>query len=200
MKFADDAADDGRAGLIPYRRSTDAGVSRAIVKRFLVLAFIVLGIVAGRRAAPRARAPTSIPLVEGPARAGSPFDVALKVSVPEGLHTQSNKPRDKSLIPTTLTIDAPRAYRRRDRLASVDRYGAGRRDKPLAVFEREFLIGARLLLPASRSFTGDLTYRRSSAIRRATPTCAIPPQPLMSHGSSTRCRSRDRNTRSGLRT
>ncbi len=30
-----------------------------------------------------------------------------KVSLPEGLHTQSNKPRDPLLIPTELTIDAP---------------------------------------------------------------------------------------------
>ena len=33
--------------------------------------------------------------------------LALKVSLPEGLHTQSNKPRDPLLIPTELTIDAP---------------------------------------------------------------------------------------------
>ena len=33
--------------------------------------------------------------------------VALKVSLPEGLHTQSNKPRDPLLIPTELAIEAP---------------------------------------------------------------------------------------------
>jgi thiol:disulfide interchange protein DsbD len=127
------------------------------VKRLLVLAFIVLGIVAGHAQPPRPRADV-IPLVEGPARAGSTVRVALKVTVPEGLHTQSNKPRDKSLIPTTLTIDAPAGITVDEIVwpPSIDLVQAGA-DKPLAVFEREFLIGARLSLPGSRSFTGDLT-------------------------------------------
>src|SRR2546426_250873 len=48
------------------------------------------------------------PLVESDSvRVGGPVRLALQVSVPEGLHTQSNKPRDPNLIPTTLTIDAP---------------------------------------------------------------------------------------------
>jgi thiol:disulfide interchange protein DsbD len=127
------------------------------VKRLLVLAFIVLGIVAGHAQPPRPRADV-IPLVEGPARAGSSVRVALKVTVPQGLHTQSNKPRDKSLIPTTLTIDAPAGITVDEIVwpPSIDLVQAGA-DKPLAVFEREFLIGARLSLPGSRSFTGDLT-------------------------------------------
>ena len=48
------------------------------------------------------------PLVERPGlHAGDTARVALKISLPEGLHTQSNKPRDPLLIPTELTIDAP---------------------------------------------------------------------------------------------
>ena len=48
------------------------------------------------------------PLVEHESvAAGSPLRAALKVALPEGLHTQSNKPRDPLLIPTELTIDAP---------------------------------------------------------------------------------------------
>src|SRR4051812_29918790 len=46
-------------------------------------------------------------LVERSARPGETARVALRVSLPEGLHTQSNKPRDPLLIPTELTIDAP---------------------------------------------------------------------------------------------
>jgi thiol:disulfide interchange protein DsbD len=127
------------------------------VKRHLVLALIVLGIVAVHAQPARPRADV-IPLVEGPARAGSTVRVALKVTVPEGLHTQSNKPRDKALIPTTLTIDAPAGITVDEIVwpPSIDLVQAGA-DKPLAVFEREFLIGARLSLPGSRSFTGDLT-------------------------------------------
>ena len=47
------------------------------------------------------------PLVADGVRAGGPARVAVKVVLPEGLHTQSNKPRDPNLIPTELTIDAP---------------------------------------------------------------------------------------------
>ena len=125
------------------------------MKRFLVLAFIVLGIAAGHAQPPRPRADV-IPLVEGPARAGSSVRVALKVTVPQGLHTQSNKPRDKALIPTTLTIDAP-AGASADEIVwppSIDMAQAGA-DKPLAVFEREFLIGATLSIPPSAP-AGDL--------------------------------------------
>src|SRR4029450_8786171 len=46
------------------------------------------------------------PLVESPAaRAGNSVRLALQVTLPEGLHTQSNKPRDPTLIPTVLTVD-----------------------------------------------------------------------------------------------
>src|SRR5690348_14708855 len=38
---------------------------------------------------------------------GSPVRVALQVSLPEGLHVQSNQPRDASLIPTELTVTPP---------------------------------------------------------------------------------------------
>jgi len=125
------------------------------VKRFLVLAFIVLAITSGHAQPARPRADV-IPLVEGPARAGSSVRVALKVTVPQGLHTQSNKPRDKALIPTTLTIDAPAGVTVDEIVwpPSIDMGQAGA-DKPLAVFEREFLIGATLSIPPSAP-AGDL--------------------------------------------
>src|ERR1044071_1417289 len=41
------------------------------------------------------------------ARAGETARIALKVSLPEGLHTQWNKPRDPLLIPTELTFTPP---------------------------------------------------------------------------------------------
>jgi thiol:disulfide interchange protein len=126
------------------------------VKRFLVLAFVALGTVAGQAQPARPRAEV-LPLVEGPARAGSTVRVAVKVTVPEGLHTQSNRPRDKSLIPTTLTIDAPDGVTVDEIVwpPSIDLVQAGA-EQPLAVFEREFLIGAVLSIPGSRSFAGNL--------------------------------------------
>jgi thiol:disulfide interchange protein DsbD len=126
------------------------------VKRFLALAFVVLGTVAGSAAqATRPRAEVT-PLVEGPAHSASSVHVALKVTVPDGLHTQSNKPRDPSLIPTTLAVAAPAGVTVDEIIwpqpIELKQISA---DKPLAVFEREFLVGVTLTLPASQS-PGDL--------------------------------------------
>src|SRR4029077_1357599 len=71
--------------------------------------------------------------------------VALKVSLPEGLHTQSNKPRDPLLIPTELPIDAPEGVRVKEIVwpPSTDLKQQGQ-DQPLAVFEQTFGIGVQL--------------------------------------------------------
>ena len=51
------------------------------------------------------------PIVESDGvRGGYTVRLALKVSLPEGLHTQSDTPRDPNLIPTVLTIDAGRRH------------------------------------------------------------------------------------------
>ena len=88
--------------------------------------------------------------------AGGPVRVALKVSLPEGLHTQSNKPRDENLIPTVLTVDAPAGVTVDEIVwpPAQDLNQIGQ-DKPLAVFEREFLVGVQLTL-ASSVAPGDL--------------------------------------------
>src|SRR5581483_7442247 len=80
-------------------------------------------------------------------RAGSAVHVALKVSLPEGLHTQSNKPRDETLIPTVLTVDAPQGVTVDEIVwpPAQDLNQVGQ-DKPLAVFEREFAVGVVLTL------------------------------------------------------
>ena len=97
------------------------------------------------------------PVVERAAvRPGEPVRVALKVSLPEGLHTQSNKPRDPLLIPTVLTIDAPPAITVNEIVfpPSTDLKQEGQ-DKPLAVFEQAFAIGAVVTLPLNQP-AGDL--------------------------------------------
>ena len=89
-------------------------------------------------------------------RAGSPARVALTVSLPEGLHTQSNTPRDPLLIPTELTIDAPAGVTVSEIVfpPSTDLKQQGQ-DQPLAVFEQTFAIGVQLAL-ASSVPSGDL--------------------------------------------
>ncbi len=85
------------------------------------------------------------PLVEvTPAAAGADVRVALRVTLPEGFHTNANKPRDPSLIPTSvrfgplpsgieaIEIVFPEA-------TDLVQQGA---DQPLRVFDGEFAIGA----------------------------------------------------------
>src|SRR6202140_247218 len=99
-----------------------------------------------------------VPFVENDAvHAGTRVRVALQVSLPEGLHVQSNAPRDPSLIPTVLRIEPPAGitvaeivYPKPTDLKQVGQ------DQPLAVFEREFAIGADLTLAPSLP-AGDLS-------------------------------------------
>ncbi len=88
--------------------------------------------------------------------AGDRVHLALKVSLPEGLHTQSNKPRDPTLIPTVVTIDAPKGVTLDEIVfpPSTDLKQAGL-DQPLAVFEHEFAIGVQATI-ASTVNAGDL--------------------------------------------
>ncbi len=119
------------------------------MKRVLALALVLIGGVSAAAQPARPKA-TVEPLVEGPAHAGSAVRLAVKVTVPEGLHTQSNKPRDRLLIPTTLKIDTP-ADTNVDEIVwppAIDlKQVTG--DQPLSVFEREFLIGVKVSLGAS---------------------------------------------------
>jgi thiol:disulfide interchange protein len=80
-------------------------------------------------------------------RAGGPARVVLQVSLPETFHVQSNKPRDPSLIPTELKIDAPDGITVEEVVfpPSTDLKQAGS-DQPLAVFERAFDVGVRLAI------------------------------------------------------
>jgi len=82
--------------------------------------------------------------------AGSEVRAALKVSLPQGFHVQSNKPRDPSLIPTTLAIDAPPGVRTIEVVfpKPIDLKQTGA-EQPLAVFEREFTVGVRFALAST---------------------------------------------------
>ena len=88
------------------------------------------------------------PFVETDAvRAGSPVRVALTVALPEGLHVQSDQPRDASLIPTALTIEAPAGVKVTQLVfPHPTDFAQEGQPQPLAVFEREFVVGAELAL------------------------------------------------------
>jgi cytochrome c biogenesis protein CcdA/thiol-disulfide isomerase/thioredoxin len=98
------------------------------------------------------------PLVERPAvPADGPVRLALKVSLPESLHTQSNRPLDPTLIPTVLTIDAPAGVTVDEVVypPAIELKQQGL-EQPLAVFEHEFVVGAQITLGASVP-AGDLS-------------------------------------------
>ena len=86
------------------------------------------------------------PFVEtGGVRAGSSARVALTVTLPEGLHVQSNQPRDPTLIPTVLTIDTPPGVRVTKLIFPAPKdFALKGQAQPLLVFDHEFVAGAEL--------------------------------------------------------
>jgi thioredoxin:protein disulfide reductase len=90
------------------------------------------------------------PLLErAPVASGTTLRAALRVTLPEGLHANANKPRDPSLIPLVLTVTPPAGV-------SVEEivYPAPTDLKqenaplPLSVYERDFVIGVVLKVSA----------------------------------------------------
>ena len=120
--------------------------------RLAVLAFALfwstLPVVAQDGPPPRAQV---TPLVEhGTAAPGAPLRVALRVSLPEGLHANAHKPRDPKLIPVVLTVNAPAGVTVEEIVypepTDLVQENA---PQPLSVYEREFVIGAALRLAAN---------------------------------------------------
>ncbi len=108
----------------------------------LVVAF---GAVDGR-AQPARPVASVTPVAEREAvPAGRHARFAVQVALPEGLHVQSNKPRDESLIPTVLTVDVPAGVTVRTTVypRATDLTQAGQAI-PLAVYGHEFAIGVEL--------------------------------------------------------
>lgn len=80
---------------------------------------------------------------------GTGARAAIHVRLPEGLHVNSNTPRDPSLIPVVLSIDPPAGVSVEEIVypESTDLVQQGA-DQPLAVYEREFVIGVQLRIAA----------------------------------------------------
>lgn len=123
---------------------------RAVARAFLTA--VLLLITAGAATAQLRRIPAEItPLIESDGvRAGSTVRAAIEVALPESFHVQSNKPRDPSLIPTELTIDAPAGVQVEELVFPVATdFKQEGLDEPLLVFDQEFTIGVRFSLSAS---------------------------------------------------
>ena len=117
-------------------------------KSILVLLTVIVGAAVTVFAQMKRPQATVTPLVERPAvAAGSQARLALKVSLPGSLHTQSNRPLDPTLIPTVLTIDAPAGVRVDEIVypPAMELRQQGL-EQPLAVFEHEFVVGAQVTI------------------------------------------------------
>ena len=74
----------------------------------------------------------------------------LKVTLPETIHVQSNKPRDPAFFPTALVLTPPAGVTvtATKYPPAVDFKQEGQ-DEPLAVFEKTFTVTATVAVAAS---------------------------------------------------
>jgi thioredoxin:protein disulfide reductase len=128
------------------------------IRHVLALILALFALTPGRALAQPARPKAEVmPIVERDrVHTGTAVRTALQVSLPEGFHVQSNRPRDPSLIKTELTAETsdPVSVDEIVYPPSTDLTQRGQ-DQPLAVFEREFAIGVRLAVTGSAPL-GDL--------------------------------------------
>jgi thioredoxin:protein disulfide reductase len=122
-----------------------------LFRAVVALALIPLIATAVAHAQLRRPAPAELtPILETDAvRAGTTARAALIIRLPEGLHTNSNRPRDPLLIPIVLSIQPPAGVSVTEIVypppQDLQQEGS---TQPLAVFEREFTIGAQLAVDA----------------------------------------------------
>jgi cytochrome c biogenesis protein CcdA len=90
--------------------------------------------------------PDVTPLVESPVvPAGGTARLAVRISLPEGLHIQSDKPRDPLLIPAVLWLDPPEGVTTVEVVfPPATDFAQQGVPEPLAVFEHEFVAGATI--------------------------------------------------------
>jgi hypothetical protein len=78
-------------------------------------------------------------------RAGAKGTVTLRVKLPESVHVQSDKPLDKALIPTALTIEPPPGLRvEKIVYPAASKLKQEGQTEPLAVFGPDFTITVHL--------------------------------------------------------
>jgi thiol:disulfide interchange protein len=83
-------------------------------------------------------------LVESDAAPGSPVRAALQVRIPDRFHVQSDAPRDPTLIPTVLAVDAPEGVTVTEIVfPPAKEFEQLGQSQPLLVFEHEFAIGVQ---------------------------------------------------------
>ena len=95
---------------------------------------------------------------------GGTVDIAVRVSLPEGLHSQSNKPKDDALVPTTLTFLPTSGLAPKEVVFPPAHDFKLDTGDTLLVFEGDFVIGARVAvdrtaLQGAITLTAKLRYQ-----------------------------------------
>lgn len=143
------------------------------------LALVVAGVVLlGTLASAQARRPTAevAALVETKApRRGTVVRLVAHVRLPQGLHVQSNKPRDPDLIPTELSLSLPAGVTLVDvtypKAADLTVPGF---KQPLAVYPNEFDIVVRVRL-GTQVPVGALSLPATLRYQACNDTVCFPP-------------------------
>jgi thiol:disulfide interchange protein len=108
--------------------------------------------------------------------AGGEIHAALQVTLPDGYHTNSNRPRDPLLIPVTLTFDPPAGIEIAEvvfpKPTDLTQRGA---DQPLSVFEHEFTIGLVIKTDAAHA-PGEVTLPAEFRYQACDEVACYPPK------------------------
>lgn len=130
--------EDSRLGLMSPSRMRNGAL-------VLVLTVVMLATVSGQARRPVAEVAATV-ATKAP-RPGTTVRLVAHIRLPEGLHVQSNKPRDPDLIPTDLTVVVPKGVSMVDIVypKASDLAVPGFK-QPLAVYPNEFDIVVRIKL------------------------------------------------------
>jgi len=106
---------------------------------------------------------------------GGSARLTLRVALPAGLHVQANKPRDPDLIPTVLTVEAPKGAKIAQVIypKPVDFAQAGAK-QPLAVYPNVFDIVVQMTF-APGATPGPLTIPATLRYQACNESLCFPP-------------------------
>jgi thioredoxin:protein disulfide reductase len=145
--------------------SLSASGSLLLAKFLAIVAVIGLAVPAHAQLGPPRAEVTPI-LDTTAARPGSTVHAALQVHLPEGYHTNSNKPRDPDLIPITVTFGPPPSGITLTEVVFPPAIDLAQRGaaQPLRVFDGDFAIGVALTVaptvaPGSLQLPATLRYQ-----------------------------------------
>ena len=161
----------------------------------IALVAIAAGIARGQTGPP---VPDITPLVENSAiHPGGTERLAVRVGLPAGVHVNSDKPRDPSLIATVLTITPPAGVTVSEIVfpLSSDFKVVGLPDL-LAVFEEKFDIGVQIAVAPGTSL-GAITIPAKLRYQACIATMCFAPKTLEFSWTSRVVPSSDKVTRSG---